>query len=81
MTSHLRTLLPRDFSQLDTPLAVGVYERETRKYELVTEGDLCEAVTASCAIPVIFQPVKMGSSLYADGGVIDRTGIEHWAEW
>lgn len=38
-------------------LAVGVYETGTKQFELISSGDLPEAVAASCAIPYVFQPV------------------------
>jgi len=60
MTRHLRTILPSDFSQLKYPLAVGVYDKKKKVFELITEGDLPLAVTASCAIPFIFQTVSVG---------------------
>ena len=74
LIAHLRTLLPKDFSQLERKLAVGVYETSTGTFRLVDDGDLPAAVAASCAIPYVFQPVLAGSPpvLMADGGVKDR---------
>eukprot|EP01041_Mallomonas_annulata_P008831 gene8831-18286_t len=83
MTAHLRTVLPKDFNQLLIPLAVGVYDVTTGVFELITDGDLPQAVSASCAIPYIFQPISVGEPprLMADGGIKDRTGISLWAKW
>ena len=76
LIKHLGTILPKDFSQLKIPLGVGVYSSDSkdREFEIITDGDLPEAVAASCAIPYIFQPVQVGSRRYADGGVIEKTG-------
>ncbi|KAJ1391647.1 acyl transferase/acyl hydrolase/lysophospholipase, partial [Ochromonadaceae sp. CCMP2298] len=57
LQAHMSTLLPKDFKDLKYPLAVGTYATSTGRFELVTDGDLCAAVAASCAIPYIFQPV------------------------
>ena len=43
LIKHLRSILPRDFESLPTPLAVGVFG-SSGTYELITEGDLPEAV-------------------------------------
>jgi NTE family protein len=63
LVTHLRTLLPKDFSQLEKPLAVGVFETESGLFRLVEDGDLPSAVAASCAIPYIFQPVQGNNHL------------------
>ena len=83
LIAHLRTLLPQDFSQLPRKLAVGVFETATGTFRLIEDGDLPQAVAASCAIPYVFQPVLAGSPpvLSADGGVKDRLGVGHWATW
>jgi predicted acylesterase/phospholipase RssA len=82
---HLATLLPKDFKDLEKPLAVGVYETDAadRKFELITDGDLPAAVAASCAIPYVFQPIKTGNPprYLADGGFADRFGLDEWYTW
>lgn len=81
MTRFLRSIIPKDFNQLKIPLGVGVFDKATGLYEIITEGDLADAVTASCAIPAVFQPVTMGGKVYADGGMVDRVGLSSWAAW
>ncbi len=36
---------------------------------------LAPAIHASCALPVLFQPVRIEGRLYLDGGVLDRPGL------
>ena len=43
LIKHLQSILPRDFESLQTPLAVGVFG-SSGTYELITQGDLPEAV-------------------------------------
>jgi hypothetical protein len=80
LINHLRTILPKDFSQLQIPLAVGVFG-ESGRFELVSSGDLPDAVAASCSIPYLFQPVLLNGKYFADGGIKDRLGLHDWSQW
>jgi NTE family protein len=42
---------------------------------VLTDGPLAPAIHASCAVPVMFHPVRIGARLYVDGGVADRPGL------
>lgn len=46
LVAHMRTVLPKDFSQLRTPLAVGVIDSRG-VFELISSGDLPEAVVST----------------------------------
>lgn len=74
VVARLRELLPPRFEDLKRPFACGVMTLD-RIHVLLNSGPLPEAVAASCAIPRLFAPVRVGDTLYADGGVIDRTAI------
>ncbi len=66
-------LLPvRNFADLNMPFYVSATNLYTGKVEYLNEGPLIPAVKASCAIPVLFSPVRLGGQLYADGGVLDN---------
>ena len=42
------------------------------EYHTVTSEDRkWKTVVASCALPLLFQPVKLGNQLYMDGGITD----------
>jgi predicted acylesterase/phospholipase RssA len=83
LVRRLRNILPPTFADCHYPLAVGVYDTEEpeRIPLLLTEGDLPLAVAASCAVPRIFKPVRIGGRWYADGGAVDRTGVQAWRRW
>mmetsp|Transcript_46090 Transcript_46090/g.96790 ORF Transcript_46090/g.96790 Transcript_46090/m.96790 type:complete len:314 (-) Transcript_46090:2340-3281(-) len=83
LQKRLKTILPETFEELPTPLAVGVYDVKTREARLVSSGPLVPAVAASCAVPSIFAPVRLGEDqrLHADGGAIDRTFVRGWRDW
>ncbi len=40
------------------------------------EGDLVKPTLASSSIPVLFSPVKIGTDLYVDGGLVDNLPYE-----
>ena len=77
---RLRQLLPATFAELRRPLGLGAMDRD-RAHHLITDGPLPEAVAASCAIPIVFQPVRLGGRRLWDGGAIDRLGLEGWRRW
>jgi len=58
-----------NFDQLSIPLTVSVTNINTGKNELITSGNLIDAVVASASIPVVFMPIKIGDFYYLDGGL------------
>jgi NTE family protein len=72
----LDSLLPRPaFRQTRVPFAVSVFDPLARKTVVVQDGDLAPAIHASCAVPFMFHPVRIGDRHYLDGGVADRPGL------
>ncbi|HEX4445788.1 MAG TPA: patatin-like phospholipase family protein [Polyangiaceae bacterium] len=72
----LDSLLPSPgFRQTRVPFAVSVFDALARKTVVLEEGDLAPAIHASCAVPFMFHPVRIGGRLYVDGGVADRPGL------
>ena len=43
---------------------------------VITDIPAAAAVRASCAIPVVFRPVRYKDKLFVDGGVLDNTPVE-----
>lgn len=72
----LRELLPVDtFEACRIPAAISVFDLRTAATEVVTAGDLVAAIRASCAVPLLFHPVRAGGRLRWDGGILDRPGL------
>jgi NTE family protein len=72
----LESLLPeRTFARTRVPLAISVYEPLTRRTAVLDTGDVAAAIHASCAVPLMFHPVRIGARFYLDGGVADRPGL------
>ncbi len=62
----------RSFSDLKLPLAVVAVDLISGEKVVLREGSVARAVRASCAIPGIFSPVKVGPQVLVDGGVLQR---------
>lgn len=57
------------------PVALSVYHGFTRSTNVLTSGSLADAVYATCAVPLMFQPIRINGKLYWDGGIKDRPGL------
>jgi NTE family protein len=72
----LEALLPvADFTSCHIPLGVQVFQWRGRRTTFIDSGPLAPALHASCAVPVLFQPVALDGGLYSDGGIVDRHGM------
>lgn len=67
----LPSRVPRRFDQLAIPLAVVATDFYAQDTIVFTEGDLRQAIAASIALPVIFQPVIINNRALMDGGLVD----------
>ncbi len=75
--SHLERLLPvTRFDQCRIPLAVSAVDALRRRVVVLDSGELAPAICASCAVPLLFQPVRLQGRLLVDGGVLDRHGLD-----
>jgi len=57
------------------PVELSAFDLLTLKTHTLREGDIQSVVSASCAFPFLFQPVKVGKRYYLDGGIKDRPGM------
>lgn len=69
---HLR----KDFAEMKLPLQISVFDIFARKTKVLTSGSVAKACRASCAVPLLFQPVRIDGRLYWDGGVLDRPAVK-----
>ncbi len=67
----LPSLVPRRFADLSIPLAVVATDFYAQDTIVLSEGDLRQAIAASIALPVIFQPVIINNRALMDGGLVD----------
>jgi NTE family protein len=66
----------RTFDDCRVPLAVSAFDLGALRTVVLRSGDLAPAVHASCAAPILFQPVRIGRRFYLDGGLFDRPGLQ-----
>ncbi|NAW51569.1 patatin [Elizabethkingia argentiflava] len=59
----------QDFSKLPIPFFCIATNIETGALKQLESGDLSKAIMASSAFPGLLDPVKIGDSLYVDGGI------------
>ena len=63
---HLRT---RNIEDLQIPMVIVATDLDHGESYEFREGPIVEAVTASCSIPIIFNPVVINGVHYVDGGL------------
>ena len=66
----------RDFKDLPIPFFCIATNIETGESVVMDKGRLAEAVTASGALPSLFQPVTIDDTIYLDGGVTNNFPVE-----
>jgi NTE family protein len=66
----------RDFEKLPIPFFCIATDIETGESLILDQGRLAEAVTASSALPSLFQPVIIDDRILVDGGVTNNFPIE-----
>jgi len=64
------------FEELAVPLRVIAADITHGRRTVFSSGPIAPAILASSAIPGIFPPVRIGDTVYVDGGVLDNTSVE-----
>lgn len=60
----------RQFEDLKLPLSVVATDLGTGDPVVFRQGNLAEAIRASCAFPGLFEPIQIGTRCLADGGLV-----------
>jgi Predicted esterase of the alpha-beta hydrolase superfamily len=58
------------FSELKKPFCAVAVNLENGMLETLCRGSVSKALSASCAVPGVFQPVRIGRKTYIDGGTL-----------
>lgn len=69
LEKFLHKRLPDNFSDLKIPFAAVATDLESGNTCMITSGDLCKAVLASSAMPILIRPVTIGDTIFIDGGI------------
>ncbi len=65
-----RVFESRRFEDLRIPLAVVATDLASGEPVVFTQGNLVDAIRASCAFPGLFEPVEIGTRCLADGALV-----------
>ncbi len=66
-----------DFSNLMVPFLCVASDLTSRQAMVIESGDLAEAIRASMAIPIAFEPIMKGDAMLYDGGIYDNFPWQH----
>jgi len=67
----------RDIEQMKIPLGIAATDLDSGEGILFRRGDTGTAVRASSAVPAVFQPVRIGTREYVDGGLSAPIPVHH----
>lgn len=62
----------RDISTLKTKFAAVATDLVAAKQAVLDSGNVAQAVSASCAVPVLYRPVVWGNRHLCDGGLLNN---------
>ena len=63
--------LPERFEELSIPLAVVTTDFYSQDPQILTQGPLMPALTASAALPTLIRPIEIDGRLLIDGGFVN----------
>lgn len=65
-----------DFDALPVPFRCVATDLETGEQVVLADGPLAQALRATMAIPGVFDPVRRGQALLADGGILNNVPVD-----
>jgi len=71
-----KTLRNTPIEKLKIPFYAVATEIQSGREVVFGRGNTGQAVRASCSIPGVFRPVKIGDKVYVDGGVVSPVAVE-----
>lgn len=75
--SFLKEHLVASFSETQIPIELAVFDVLSAKTRFLDTGSLPQAVAATCAVPLMFHPVKIDKKFYFDGGIFRKSGMRN----
>ncbi len=67
-----RLLVDKTFDELSLPFAAVAVDINSGSEVVLNSGSVAKAVSASCAVPVLFHPVALEGKLLVDGGLLNN---------
>jgi NTE family protein len=69
-----------DFYKLKIPMCIVATELISGQKVIFNQGMVAEAVRASCSIPALFAPYKIGHKVFVDGGIVGNIEVDELRE-
>ncbi|MFH1726130.1 MAG: patatin-like phospholipase family protein [Elusimicrobiota bacterium] len=66
----------KEFHELEIPFRCVATDIETGEEVVFKEGNVAQAIRASCGIPLVFQPLPYQGRFLVDGGLVDPVPIK-----
>ncbi len=76
LANHISKYLPDNFESLQIPLTVNATNLDKGITTYFSTGKLIRPILASCCVPAVFMPSKIGGVRYVDGGILNNLPIE-----
>lgn len=79
-------LLPFDYEAFERfpgrveAAVTNIHTGEAEYFEVPRGKEMRDVLVASCSLPILFQPVRIGNCCYLDGGLSDSVPFEHAME-
>jgi len=71
----LKSVPVASIEECRTPLAISATNLTLKQETVLRRGNLIRAVRASCAVPMLFQPVEIDGALCVDGGIVNKAPV------
>ncbi len=71
-----KTLKNTPLEKLDIPFYAVATDIQSGREVVFGKGNTGAAVRASCSVPGVFRPVKIGDRIYVDGGVVSPVAVD-----
>ncbi len=72
----LKIFPENSFEALHRPLHIVATDITLARQKVFSSGELVKPLLASACFPVVFSPVEIGDSIYADGGILNNFPTE-----
>jgi NTE family protein len=66
----------RTFEEMEIPFAVVATDMRTGREVILQDGKIVDAIRATMSVPGVFEPVKRGDMLLADGGILNNVPVD-----
>lgn len=70
-----KNLRAEKIEELSIPLLIEATDFDYGRQAIFRRGRLAERIAASCCMPIVFSPVRLGATYYVDGGILNNMPV------